>query len=96
MKIKNIIQEIGYSQVQSKRVVTNGEQQVNLISLEKGCEIPGHTSTKDATIVILEGKLLFKIHGKNHELETLDTYSFGANETHALTAIEDTKILLVQ
>lgn len=96
MKIENVLNQIEYNKIQSNRLVTNGEQQVNLLSLEKGSEIPAHTSTKDATIIIMEGNLLFTTGGKDHNLKAFDTFSFGVADEHAVKAIENVKFLLIQ
>ena len=96
MKIENVIDQIEYNKIQSERLVTNGEQQVNILSLEKGSEIPAHTSTKDATIVILEGNLLFTTGGIDYNLKAFDTFSFGVKDEHAVQAIENVKFLLIQ
>ena len=96
MKIENVLNQIEYNQIQSSRLVTNGEQQVNILSLEKGSEIPKHTTTKDATIVVLEGNLLFSTGGNDYELKAFDTYSFAIAQEHAVKALEDVKFLLIQ
>jgi quercetin dioxygenase-like cupin family protein len=96
MKIENVLNQIEYNKIQSNRLVTNGEQQVNILSLEKGSKIPKHTSTKDATIIILEGNLLFSTGGKDHNLKAFDTFSFGVMDEHAVKAIESVKFLLIQ
>jgi nitric oxide dioxygenase len=96
MKIENILNQVEYNQVQSKRLVTNGEQQVNLLSLEKGSEIPNHKSTKDATIIVVEGEMKFTIDRKEYTLKTMDTYSFGVVDEHSVYATENVKFLLIQ
>jgi len=96
MKIENALAQIGYSKVQSKRLVTNGEQQVNILSIEKGSELPIHTSVKDATIVVLEGSMTFTVDGQDHQLKSMDTYSFGKSNQHSAIATENVKFLLVQ
>ena len=96
MKIENVLNQIEYNQIQSKRLVTNGEQQVNIMSLEKGSTIPSHTSTKDATIVIMEGNIIFNIEGEDQNLVANDTMSFNANQEHNVRALADTKFLLIQ
>lgn len=96
MKIESVLNQIAYNKVQSKRLVTNGEQQVNLISIEAGSELPAHTSTKDATIVVLEGKMIFNTGGKDYELNAMDTFSFGIVDEHSVKALENVKFLLIQ
>jgi quercetin dioxygenase-like cupin family protein len=96
MKIENVLNQIEYKQIQSKRLVTNGTQQVNIMSLEKGSVIPPHTSTKDATIVIMEGNVVFSLEGEDQDLTTNDTFSFNANQEHHVKALTDTKFLLIQ
>jgi quercetin dioxygenase-like cupin family protein len=96
MKIENVLGQIAYDKVQSKRLVTNGEQQLNILSIEKGSELPVHTSVKDATIVVLEGSMTFSVDGQDHQLKSMDTYSFGSVNEHSARATENVKFLLVQ
>ena len=96
MKIENALSQIEYSKVQSKRLVTNGEQQVNILSIEKDSELPVHTSVKDATIIVLEGSMTFTVDGQDYQLKAMDTYSFGSANEHSAVAIENVKFLLVQ
>jgi len=96
MKIENTLKQIEYNKVQSKRLVTNGEQQVNMLSLEKGSELPNHKSTKDATIIVLEGAMRFTVDRKEYELKAMDTFSFGTADEHAVLATENVKFLLIQ
>ena len=96
MKIENVLNQIEYNKVQSARLVTNGEQQVNMMSLEKGSEIPNHKSTKDATIMVVEGTMRFTVDRKDYELKAMDTFSFGTADEHSVLAIENVKFLLIQ
>ena len=96
MKIENVLNQIEYNNVQSKRLVTNGEQQVNLLSLEKGSEIPNHKSTKDATIVVVEGEMRFTVDRKEYTLKAIDSFSFGTTDEHSVFATENVKFLLIQ
>jgi quercetin dioxygenase-like cupin family protein len=96
MKIDNVLNQIEYNQVQSKRLVTNGDQQVNMLSLEKGSEIPNHKSTKDATIVVVEGAMRFTVDRKEYELKAMDTFSFGIKDEHSVLATENVKFLIIQ
>ena len=96
MKIDNVLNQVEFNQVQSKRLVTNGEQQVNMLSLEKGSELPNHKSTKDATIIVLEGAMRFTVDRKEYELKAMDTFSFGTADEHAVLATENVKFLLIQ
>ena len=96
MKIENVLNQLEYNNVQSTRLVTNGEQQVNLLSLEKGAELPNHKSTKDATIVVVEGSMRFTADRKEYTLKAMDTFSFGTADEHSVYAHENVKFLLIQ
>ena len=96
MKIENTLKQIEYNKVQSKRLVTNGEQQVNILSLEKGSVIPAHKSTKDATLIVIEGSMTFTVDRKDYQLKAMDTFSFGTTDEHSLIANENVKFLLIQ
>ena len=94
--IKNFLAKIPYDKVQSQRLVTNGEQQVNILSLQQGEEIPSHTSVKDAVVIVLEGKMIFSSGGTDYELQAMDMIAFGPADEHRVKALEDVKFLLVQ
>jgi quercetin dioxygenase-like cupin family protein len=96
MKIENILNQLDYNQVQSKRLVTNGDQQVNMLALEKGSEIPNHKSTKDATIIVVEGAMRFTVDRKDYELKAMDTFSFGTIDEHSVMATENVKFIIIQ
>ena len=96
MKTMNISSILPFSGVKTKKIISNETGDIILISIEKGHELAQHQSNTDASILILEGKILFKINNETHELITYDMYAFKKNELHALEALENAKVLLIK
>ena len=74
----------------------HGNFNVTLISIEKGKELPTHASNSNAVILVVAGKIIFTIEGKNHELGLNDMYEFSKDTPHSLKALENSKILLTK
>jgi len=96
MKISNVLGSIVYDKVNSKRLATNGNQQITLFSIETGKELPPHASTMDAMIVVLEGALEIHIDSQDQVLNTHDLLTFGRNQEHKIRAITNCSFLLIQ
>jgi len=96
MKISNILDTIDVSGVSTKMLVANRSGNVILISIEKGAKLSEHVSNTDASVIILEGEVNFKIEGESHHLSANDLFSFKKTVVHAVEAIVDSKFLLIK
>ena len=82
--------------VKTKKMLSHGNFNVTLISIEKGKELPTHVADSDAVVLVVEGKVIFTIEGKEHELGLNDMYEFSKDVPHSLKALENSKILLTK
>ena len=96
MKTINVLQEEGTGKVTSRLLLKSKKTEATLIIMQQGHQIPPHVSPVDAMVVILEGKVAFMLKDEVTVLETGDVLTFGANEKHALQALETTRFLLVK
>ncbi|MBD77348.1 MAG: hypothetical protein CL840_00240 [Crocinitomicaceae bacterium] len=96
MVTKNILGNLSYEGFKTHKLVSNESGNVLLISLEKGSELKEHKSNTDASILILEGEVIFKINGTNYTLVSHDLYSFKKDNIHAIEAIQNSKLILIK
>lgn len=80
--------------VLSKVLVKDGWCQYTLFCLAAGTEISEHTSTRNATVQVLEGNGVLMLEGKDIPLETGVFAFMPANAPHALKARENLSFLL--
>ncbi|NLR59771.1 cupin domain-containing protein [Chitinophaga polysaccharea] len=96
MKGINVMQESGNEKVKSCAILKTQRFDATLLIVQQGYQIPPHTSPANAMILILEGKIAFMLNEEVTILETGDVFSFGANELHALQALETTRFILIK
>ncbi|NLR79008.1 MULTISPECIES: cupin domain-containing protein [Chitinophaga] len=96
MKGINVMQEAGNEKVKSCAILKTKRFDATLLIVQQGYQIPPHTSPANAMILILEGKIAFMLNEEVTILETGDVFSFGANELHALQALETTRFILIK
>lgn len=94
--IENIVKQLIYEGIKTKKLVDNETGNIILISISKGDELTKHISNTDASILVLEGELIFKIKGKTHLLSPMDMFEFKKQEPHAVEAISNTKFILIK
>lgn len=78
----------------SKIILQLPKCQYTLFCLAEGTEISEHTSTKNATVNVLEGKGILTLEGKDIPLETGVFIFMPANAPHALKATQNLAFLL--
>ena len=96
MITKNILKSLAFEGVKTKKIVSNESGNVILISIEKGSELSAHKSNTDASILILEGEVIFKINGTDNVLDANDLYTFKKDEIHAIEAVQNSKLILIK
>lgn len=96
--VVNLSQAIHYSdQSFVKKPIFKGENYVILLfAFQKGQQLEAHTIPIDAFIQVLEGTALVDIDGKEYEVGAGEKISLPKNLSHALTAKENFKMLLVK
>ncbi|MBL4586424.1 MAG: cupin domain-containing protein [Flavobacteriales bacterium] len=96
MKTENILNQLPLDGLKTNKLVSNQSGNIILIAIEKGNELKEHTSNTDASILILQGKVIFKINGEEHIMQSHDLFSFKKNETHAIEALTNSKLILIK
>ncbi|MEM9809329.1 MAG: cupin domain-containing protein [Cyanobacteria bacterium P01_D01_bin.56] len=82
------------SGVLSKVIWKNEVCQYSLFCLAANTEISEHTSTRNATVQVLEGTGSLMLNGKKIPLEPGQFIFMTANAPHALTAVSDLTFVL--
>ena len=70
--------------------------EILLISLEKHHDFPEHTSPRDATLVVLDGAIVFNILEKSYHLKAEQSFQFQAEIAHSVHALENSKFLIIR
>ncbi len=94
MKTEKLV-EYQKGAVVSRTLVNKPAGTVTLFSFDKGEGLSEHTAPYDALVHILDGKAEVTIDGEPHNLGRGDMVIMPANCTHALTAVERFKMMLV-
>ncbi|MFS4417943.1 cupin domain-containing protein [Maribacter sp. 2307ULW6-5] len=95
-QVKKTIKTQAYDQLTITKLVKTDHLEILAISLEKGTVFPEHTSPTDATLVLLEGDIVFHIHGEDHEVKPLEHLRFPKEEKHWVEAFENSKFLIIR
>jgi len=96
MKIENILSLLPFDGVKTNKTISNDSGDIILIAIEKGKELANHKSNTDASILILEGEVIFKINGEKHNMKLNDMFSFKKGKIHAIEAVENSKLVLIK
>ena len=93
---KNIIGLIEYpdSGILSKEIVRNDKMNVTLMCMAAGTEMSEHTSTRQATVYVIEGQGVFSLEGKDITMAPGALIHMAADCAHALRAAENTSFIL--
>ncbi len=83
------------SGILSKVLLKDNNSQYSLFCLAAGTEIDEHTSTRNAVIMVVEGKGNLNLEGKNISLTPGVFVSMPANAPHALQADEKLAFILI-
>ncbi|MDH4322184.1 MAG: cupin domain-containing protein [Desulfobulbaceae bacterium] len=96
--VANLSQTIQYSDqgFAKKPVFKGATYDILLFAFQKGQQLPAHTISLDAFILVLEGNATVIIDGKEYEVAAGEKISLPKNLSHALTAKENFKMLLVK
>lgn len=90
----NELATIQQGAIVSKIIAQTGS--VILFALSKNESISAHTSSRDAFVLVLEGEIQFSIASEKKNLNALEGIEIPANELHALKAMQDSSMLLIQ
>lgn len=78
----------------SKTIHESDSGEADLFMLPKGGKISGHTSSRDAAVMILRGEGQFMLGDHWHDVKAGDWFFMEAGLVHALSAKEDLAFLL--
>ena len=90
------IEETTFKGLSVQKIFISQTAETLLISLEKDHDFPEHTSPRDALLVMMEGKIIFRIKGTDYSLDCRDSFTFPANEPHMVHAEENSKFLIIR
>jgi quercetin dioxygenase-like cupin family protein len=81
--------------VVSRTIIEKKAGTVTLFAFAQGQGLSEHTAPFDALVYLVDGDAEITISGKPHRIKGGETIIMPANETHALKAVSDFKMLLV-
>ena len=96
MKTENILNLLPFDGIKTNKIVSNTSGDIILIAIEQGKELSEHKSNTAASILILEGEIIFKINGETHTMKPNDLFEFKKDEMHAIEAVTNAKLILVK
>ncbi|RFS23455.1 cupin domain-containing protein [Chitinophaga silvatica] len=96
MKGINVLLADGNEKIKSCALFKTKRFDATLLIIQQGHQIPPHTSSTNAMVLILEGRIAFMLNDEITILDAGDTFTFKANEIHALQALETTRLLLIK
>jgi len=77
-----------------RTLARSGRLRMVLVALNSGVEVGTHQADSPMTIQVLEGRIVFRVAGENHELSTGQVLFFGPGEAHDIRALEESALLL--
>ncbi|MFC1591948.1 cupin domain-containing protein [Thermodesulfobacteriota bacterium] len=81
--------------VVSREVVKKPTGTVTVFAFDEGQGLSEHTAPFDAMVTVLDGEAEIRISGQPHRLRSGDFIIIPANEPHAVSAVQQFKMLLV-
>lgn len=92
-KISDLI-EYPKSGILSKEILKNDKLNVTLMCMAAGTKMSEHTSTRQGTVYVVEGKGVFNLLGKDIAMAPGVLIYMEANSVHSLKAEENTSFIL--
>lgn len=80
--------------VLSKTIFETSSGEADIFMLPKGEKISGHTSSRDASVMILQGEANFRLGADWHRVKPGDWFFMHAGLEHELNAIENLAFVL--
>lgn len=79
-----------------EHLVDEEKLQVTHLQIKKGEEVPSHKSDKNVVVVIYKGKVDFSGENGSETILPGDIIVMEPEEMHALTAIEDSDLMVIK
>lgn len=93
---KNILEQLDFNNVKSKKIVHTENFDCVLLTIEKGKIFKEHISNTDAYLIVLTGEINFNINNQSFRLTQSDGIAFAKNTPHSIEAICNSKMLLIK
>lgn len=93
----NILEQINFTPEKPAVVSlqkTKGIQQF-AIGLMENQVLPKHSTQQPAVLIVLQGAVVFNIHGEAHHLQHLDVFPIPINTEHEVAGLMPKNIILV-
>lgn len=94
LKLETLVTYQKHSVV-SKQLLNKKAGTLTLFAFDKGEGLSEHTAPYDASVMILDGKVLVMIGGKSHKVKKGELIIMPAGIPHSIKAIEPFKMLLI-
>lgn len=94
--IQSKIKSQAFDKLQIQKLVKNNALEILSISLEKDAVFSTHTSPSDAQLILLEGDIVFHIHGEPYHIKAQENFSFPKETEHWVNANADSKFLIIR
>ena len=96
MQLGNLYRNPVPDKIKSQQVYKEERFHVMQLQLKRDEVLKPHHATTDAFLLVVEGAIVFNLHGENFYLRKGDMLSFKKNETHSVQALEDSMVLLIK
>ena len=93
-KNANLLIEYPKDGVLSKVILKTSNINVTLFCMAKGTDIGEHTSTKEGTVQVIEGKGIFILEGEEIQMAPGILIHLEKNAVHSLKAEDNTSFIL--
>ena len=79
-----------------EHLIDEDKLQITHLQIKKGDEVPSHKSDKNVIVVIYNGKVNFTGENESEIIMPGDIINMQPNELHALSAIEDSDLMVIK
>ena len=93
---KNTIKEQPIKGLKIEKLHLEAQPEILSISLEKGSVFPEHTSPRNASLIVLQGELIFHVKNEEYKLSSQQLFQFEKEEPHWVEALQDSKFLIIR
>jgi quercetin dioxygenase-like cupin family protein len=97
MTIKEILKQLETSNHPVAKPLHNGDNfKVLIIGFKSGMKLKSHQANIPSKLTVISGKVIYKQHEKETELQKFDEVQIPVNIIHSVEAKEDSICLLTQ
>ena len=94
-KAKDIV-KLDDSKFEKKVLLENGSSRFSLIAIKKDEIIDTHTSTCDAAVYVLDGKIELHFDAEKFKVDKGEILMFKRDAEHKVVALKDSKFFLIK